>query len=201
MQDQDFEYFGRKQKTSNKCSRHNAIRPFLELRHRTHTGQYATRCVYDAACQPGLIPTSNPNASSAMATPGSNSGGGAGNGQSSQGAESSIPHRPIEALENTQSTSAVVPKDGQSQGPKKRRNHRSGKKKKPNRRQSFLPGNEEGEMMPPGMSNRNAEGPLSATARPGLYRNLSDTSINSEALLDHRYTGPCDCILWDTHIF
>lgn len=128
-----------------------------------------------------------------MATQGSNSGGGNDNGPRSQTQGSAIPHRPTETLENTQSTSAVLPQDGQNQGPKKRRNHRSGKKKKQNRRQSFLPGNEEEDMMPPGINNRNAEGPLSATARPGLYRNLSDASINSEALLDHRYVRLCQC--------
>ena len=141
-----------------------------------------------------------------MATQGQNHSDGAGNGQSPQAAESSAPHHPMEALENTQSTSAAVPQDGQSQAPKKRRNHRSNKKKKQNRRQSFLPENGEGELMPPGMDNRNAEAPISATARPGLYRlgqsggrNLSDTSINSEALLDHRLASPPSCALCDTH--
>lgn len=130
-----------------------------------------------------------------MATPGSTSGGGIGNGQSSQDVGSSAPHRPTETLGATQSTSAMLPQDSQYPGPKKRRNHRSSKKKKQNRRQSFLPGNEEGDMMPPGMGNRNTEGPLSATARPGLYRNNSDTSINSEALLDHRYVRPHEVAL------
>ena len=60
--------------------------------------------------------------------------------------------------------------------------------------------------MPSGMNDRNAEGPISATARPGLYRlgqsggrNLSDTSINSEALLDHRLVLPHDGALCKTH--
>ena len=120
---------------------------------------------------------------------------------SSHGADSShnphdtasVPHRPIENLESTQSTSAAVPQAGQSRLAKKRRNHRSNKKKKPNRRESFVLDNE-GEIIPAGMGNRNGEGPTSATSRPGLYRlgqsgggNLSDTSINSDALLDHRY--------------
>lgn len=147
--------------------------------------------LHDAACRYQLMPTFDTDTSSVMATQGSDAGGGADNGQRSQGEGTATPSRPTEALKNTQSTSAVVPPDSQSQGPKKRRNHRSSKKKKQNRRQSFLPGHEEEEMIPPGTSNRKAEGPLSATARPGLYRNTSDTSINSEALLDHRYVGPC----------
>ena len=158
--------------------------------------------LHDAARSLQLISTFDSNNDSEMATQGSNVGGGAGNGQHSQEVGSAAPHRPTEALQNTQSTSAIIPQDDQTQGPKKRRNHRSSKKKKTNRRQSFLPGNEEEEMMPPGMHNRNAEGPLAATARPGLYRNTSDTSINSEALLDHRYARSC-CSrnLYMTHKF
>jgi hypothetical protein len=128
-----------------------------------------------------------------MATREPNPGNGGGNGQNRNHAASSVAHRPIEALENTQSTSAAVPQASQAQPSKKRRNHRSNKKKKHNRRQSFVLENEEGEMIPAGMSNRNGEGAASAAARPGLYRlgqsgggNLSDTSINSDALLDHR---------------
>lgn len=119
-----------------------------------------------------------------MATRDPNPGSGAGNSQDQQQTASSIPHRPTEQLENTQSTSAAVPQAGPSQASKKRRNHRSNKKKK--RRQSFILENEEGNIIP--------EGPVSAAARPGLYRlgqsggrNLSDTSLNSDELLDHRY--------------
>ncbi len=128
-----------------------------------------------------------------MATRDHDPSSGAGKDQNPHPRAPSVPHRPIEALESTQSTSAAVPQAGQSQTSKKRRNHRSNKKKKQNRRQSFILENEEGGMIPAGMSNHNGEGPVPAAARPGLYRlgqsgggNLSDTSINSDALLDHR---------------
>ena len=130
-----------------------------------------------------------------MATQGQGSNLAAGNGQSSTSAGKSALHRPTEGLQTTQSTSAAVPQhDAQLPGPKKRRNHRS-KKKKANRRQSFLPDAEEVEV-DPARSNRNTEDPKSATARPPFYRlgqpggrNLSETSLASEALLDHRYVA------------
>lgn len=103
--------------------------------------------------------------------------------------------RPTGALINTQSTSdAITVAQGaqgeQSTDGKKRRNHRAGKKK--NRRQSFvLPRDEagNGDVM---RSSQNLHD-LPSTARPPLYRlgqsggmNLSETSLDSEALLDHR---------------
>ena len=136
-----------------------------------------------SAYQHVLKQTSHFSIPQEMATTGPDSGPGTGNGQSSTGAGSTAPHRPTEALQNTQSTSAAVPQDDQPLGPKKRRNHRS-KKKKQNRRQSFRPDADEGGI---------TEAPSSAAARPGLNRlgysggrNLSDTSLASEALLDHR---------------
>ena len=137
-----------------------------------------------------------------MATQGQNSGPGAGTGQTSNTPAS---HRPTETLQNTQSTSSAIPQDGPAQPSKKRRNHRANKKKKQNRRESFLPdtGVEE---MEPSRLNRNIEDPNSATARPPFYRlgqsggrNLSETSLASEALLDHRYAERCNWPPYDTH--
>ena len=100
-------------------------------------------------------------------------------------AEPTPPHRPTEALLNTQSTSDALGGSRQSAASKKRRNR--GKRTK-GRRQSFLPTTgERGE-------DENAnEGQVSGSARPPFYRlgqsgslNLSETSLDSNALLDHR---------------
>ena len=104
------------------------------------------------------------------------------------------PHRPTDTLLNTQSTTdvlAAAQMDASAAG-KRRKNHRGGKKRK-NRRQSFLPGTEEshGETSRP---NHDNEEPQNSTAeRPPFYRlgqsggrNLSDVSLDSNALLDHR---------------
>lgn len=126
-----------------------------------------------------------------MATP-SNVGAG------SSGRESftnpSAPQRPTDALLDTQSTTDVLAAAQMDQGAvgKRRKNHRGGKKKK-NRRQSFLPSTEEGDGEA-SASNRNFQEPQNLTsARPPFYRlgqsggrNLSETSLDSNALLDHR---------------
>ena len=77
-------------------------------------------------------------------------------------------------------------------GSKKRRNHRAGKKKR-TRRQSFQPAPDQ-DIHGSGQVDRPTEPPSAAVARPSLYRlgnsgrgNLSETSLDSEALLDHRY--------------
>ena len=107
---------------------------------------------------------------------------------------SSGPQRPAEALQSTQSMSSAVPTaqvDGAA--PRKRRNHRAGKKKR-TRRQSFaapsdnlgdVEGSRSGEML---------EAPQTGNGRPPFFRlgqsggrNLSQTSLDSQALLDHRY--------------
>jgi magnesium transporter len=74
--------------------------------------------------------------------------------------------------------------------PKKKRNHRGGRKKRA-RKQSFALSTEDGSVsgMPePSQSYRN--GNSQSAARPSFYRlqgrNISNTSIESEALLDHR---------------
>lgn len=114
------------------------------------------------------------------------------------GRESSVathlpaPHRPTEALLNTQSTTDMFAGGDPHASGKKRRNHRGGKKKK-NRRQSFLPGTQEGSVDPPRSSHGMDEPQNSSAARPPMYRlrqsggrNLSETSLDSNALLDHR---------------
>ena len=66
---------------------------------------------------------------------------------------------------------------------KKKRNHRGGKKKRP-RKQSFAVSTEDGSGIQGGSAR------AEASARDTLYRlqsrNLSNTSLESEALLDHR---------------
>ena len=103
--------------------------------------------------------------------------------------------RPTDALLNTQSTSnAIAPTYGDQATPgRKRRNHRAGKKKK-NRRQSFAVTGDEGD---DGAAMRSSQDLLeqsrSTGTRPPFYslgqssgRNLSETSLDSEMLLDHR---------------
>ena len=96
---------------------------------------------------------------------------------------------------NTASEASV--QSNQTTG-KKRKNHRAGKKSRRNRRQSFLPSTQEEDFGSRGI-DRPAEPPTSATAQPPFYRvttsggrNLSDTSLASDALLDHRlvWTDP-----------
>jgi magnesium transporter len=71
--------------------------------------------------------------------------------------------------------------------PKKKRNHRGGKKKR-SRRRSFAASLEDGSGMPetPQSQAANAQN----AARLSFYRlqgrNLSNTSLESESLLDHR---------------
>ena len=103
----------------------------------------------------------------------------------------SAPRRPTEGLYNTQSTTDATAANELTGAGKKRRSHRGGKKKK-SRRQSFLP-----TLAPQngGPSSQNPdEAVQSTTARPPFYRmnrsggrNLSETSLDSNALLDHRY--------------
>ena len=108
------------------------------------------------------------------------------------------PQRPTDNLQNTQSTSNAVPTvSGEVNAFKKRRNHRGGKKKK-NRRQSFAaPSDNPGLGDGARSSHDLLEAPASSAQRPSFYRlgqsgvgNLSDTSLDSSALLDHRYV---DC--------
>ncbi len=127
-----------------------------------------------------------------MAAPASN--GGAGPSSRESFANSSAPQRPVDALLASHSTTDVLAAAQLDQGAagKRRKNHRGGKKKK-NRRQSFLPSTEEGsgEASRPNHDQQEPQNP--ASARPPFYRlgqsggrNLSETSLDSNALLDHR---------------
>ncbi|KAE8449400.1 hypothetical protein EG329_008301 [Mollisiaceae sp. DMI_Dod_QoI] len=72
--------------------------------------------------------------------------------------------------------------------PKKKRNHRGGKKKR-TRKQSFAASTEDGSGLPETSQSYGAGSSVNA-ARASFYRlqgrNLSNTSLESEALLDHR---------------
>ena len=78
---------------------------------------------------------------------------------------------------------------GQGPSRKKRKDHRGGKKKRI-RRQSFAAPSDDGSGMPEISHNREDLQTQSA-ARLSFYRlkgrNISNTSIESETLLDHRY--------------
>ncbi len=104
--------------------------------------------------------------------------------------------RPTEALRNTQSTSNALPLDKGERPPGARRKRtRRGGRNKRNRRQSFATPSEDAGTVDPSRSNHDLlDVPGSSTARPPLYklgqsggRNFSSTSLDSQALLDHRY--------------
>ena len=103
--------------------------------------------------------------------------------------------RPTEASINATSTTDVraSAEGDQNAGTKKRRGHRGGKKKKA-RRQSFALGNEQdGAPNPDRSAHDSHAASTSGTPRPSFYRlgqsgrNLSSASLDSQALLDHRY--------------
>ena len=130
-----------------------------------------------------------------MATPPPKGGVGPSGRENSTGTNPPASHRPTEALLNTRSTTDVLEAaQGDPNAASKRRNHRGGKKKKKNRRQSFLPAAAEEEVEPDTASHNRQEQATSTTPRPPFYRlgqsggrNLSETSLDSNALLDHRY--------------
>ena len=112
------------------------------------------------------------------------------------GIEHTGPRRPTEHLLDTQSTTNAIPNlPGETApGARRRRNHRGGAKKKKNRRQSFATSGGDGAgSVDASRSNHDLLDPQASTARPPFYRlgqsggrNLSDASLDSEALLDHR---------------
>lgn len=115
------------------------------------------------------------------------------NRESNPSATATEPQRPTEQLSNTQSTSnAVSTTQGeQAAATRRRRNHRAGRKKK-NRRQSFATAAEEARQADSARVNRDLLDVSNVTtARPPFYRlgqsgGISDTSLDSQALLDHR---------------
>lgn len=91
--------------------------------------------------------------------------------------------------EPSESNAALRPAAGTSEDPpRKKRNHRGGKKKR-RRRQSFAASTEDGTEIPH-TPHSSRQGASQSAARSSFYRmqaqNLSSTSIESEALLDHR---------------
>ncbi len=112
--------------------------------------------------------------------------------------EAAIPQRPEPTALQTPSTargaaSNVTLRPDVAVGPqtipkKKRNNHRGGRKKRP-RRQSFAVSNDDGVGMPE-ISSSHRRDQTENAARASFYRlqgrNLSNTSIESETLLDHR---------------
>lgn len=114
------------------------------------------------------------------------------NGQIKPSVTSTAPQRPTEQLSNTQSTSNAVPTiQGEQAATRRRKNHRAGRKKK-NRRQSFATAGEEARQADSTRANRDLlDAPNPTTTRPPFYRlgqsgGISDTSLDSQALLDHR---------------
>jgi len=113
--------------------------------------------------------------------------------ESSAATDPSAPQRPTDTLLNTQSTTDVLAAaQMDSAVGKRRKNHRGGRKKK-NRRHSFLPGTDEGNIENAGSNRDIEESQDFAPLRPPFYRlgqsggrNLSETSLDSNALLDHR---------------
>jgi len=107
------------------------------------------------------------------------------------GSGSTEPQRPepttIQPSQADPSTSNVTLRPAEATANKKRNNHRGGKKKK-KRRQSFAASAEDGSGMPEAPYSHRVN-PQSATSS-SFYRlqgqNLSNTSIESEALQDHR---------------
>lgn len=89
---------------------------------------------------------------------------------------------------NAPNTSTATLRPDGSAAPRKKRNHRGGKKKR-NRRQSFAASTEDGSGIPEILQSRRS-GQGQSAARSSFYRlqgqNLSNTSLESEALLDHR---------------
>ncbi|KAI4236247.1 MAG: hypothetical protein LQ349_002647 [Xanthoria aureola] len=117
-------------------------------------------------------------------------------GAGAHGNGTSAASRPTHALTDTQLTSASVT-ISDAAASKKRRKHRGGKRKK-SRRQSFAVPNEDEESANPALSTHDsAAPPAPSSARPPMYRlgqsggrTLSSTSLDSEALLDHRDHPP-----------
>lgn len=125
------------------------------------------------------------------------------NGSTQPGANSSTGQSGSQQPTEAQKASDAAPTD-QSEQPaasRRKRTHRGGKKKR-NRRQSFAAPSDTTTTADPARSNHDLlDVPTSSTARPPFYRlgqsggrNLSSTSLDSEALLDHRY-GYCTCDL------
>ncbi|KAL8818539.1 MAG: hypothetical protein Q9223_002842 [Gallowayella weberi] len=117
-------------------------------------------------------------------------------GAGSQDNDAPAASRPTHALTNNQSTSASVT-ISEGAASKKRRNHRGGRRKK-SRRQSFaVPDEGDETVIPPKSTHDSIDPPTPSSNRPPKYRlgqsggrTLSSTSMDSQALLDHRDHPP-----------
>ena len=87
------------------------------------------------------------------------------------------------------SGSTLRPDPTAAQGGARKRSHRGGKKKR-NRRQSFAAPSDDGSGLPEASQSRvdvHIQGVARSNSFYRLQQNLSNTSIESETLLDHRY--------------
>jgi len=110
--------------------------------------------------------------------------------------ETTVPVRPepttIQGDQGRDGTSASTlrPDSAAAPGAVRRKKSHRGSKKKRNRRQSFAAASDDGSGLPEASQSR-AEVHVQGGARSNsfyrLQRNLSNTSIESETLLDHRY--------------
>jgi hypothetical protein len=88
------------------------------------------------------------------------------------------------------SASTLHPDPAAAQGAARRKRSQRGGKKKRNRRQSFAAPSDDGSGLPEASQSRvevHVQGVARSNSYYRLQRNLSNTSIESETLLDHRY--------------
>ena len=133
-----------------------------------------------------------------MAASDSGKGNGVGSHDTATGDRSDGPQRPVETLSSTVDSSKALGmgQADQAAASKRRRNHRGGKRKK-GRRQSFaLAAEDRGDGNPAAanqaiLDQSSANAPMAPFYRLGQSaRNLSSTSLDSQALLDHRDHPP-----------
>lgn len=94
------------------------------------------------------------------------------------------------------SASTLRPDPAAAQGAARRKKSHRGGKKKRNRRQSFAAPSDDGSGLPETSQSRAEVHVQSGTRSNSFYRlqrNLSNTSIESQTLLDHRY-GLSNCL-------
>ena len=100
--------------------------------------------------------------------------------------DSSRRQQPLGIPRSTSTNPPNPPSTSSGPSSRRRKNHRGGKKKKTRRKSFAIPADEGAQ------DSVNSEGPDDTEqgfySRPG--RNLSTTSLESEALLDHRYGHP-----------
>lgn len=108
------------------------------------------------------------------------------------------PGRPVSVSEATNETRFESPADNAGQTPKSSKRKKNRNRKRRNRHQSFVPADHDESHNSPGQSvgaggdSMEADRPTSRDTQSffKLGQNLSNTSLESEALLDHRYVRP-----------